>query len=125
MKIADFFINLLAAIGGLGGIQWAVRTWMYRKTEKRKQEVEASEAEMEKYHKQVEWFQKQLQDCYAQMEQLHNQLRDSQMKLDKWIRRFNLLETSLREAEKWSCNKRDCLDRQRNETKKTNDHEKD
>lgn len=124
MGTKDFIITIVSAIGGMEAIKWAVHTWMHRKTEKRKQAAEASAAEMENYHKQVDWLQNRLQECYAQMEQLHRKLRENQVELEDWIIRFNTLDIALQEAERWSCNKWDCPGRQRNEFLKPNSHEK-
>lgn len=114
MAIKDFIIAFATTFGGLEAIKWGVHTWMYRKTEKRKQAAEASAAEIANYHKQVDWLQNRLQACYTQMEQLHKRLHDSQLELEDWIRRFNALETAMKEAEKWTCYKTSCAGREKN-----------
>lgn len=115
MGTKDFIIAIISAIGGLEAIKWTVQIWMNRKTEKRKQAAEAAAVEIENYHKQVDF-----QDCYIQMEQLHKKLHESQTELENWIIRFTMLEAALQKAERWSCNKSNCPERQRNEFKKNN-----
>lgn len=120
METKNYIIAIISAIGGLEAIKWTVQIWMNRKTEKRKQAAEAAAVEIENYHKQVDFLHKQLKDCYIQMEQLHKKLHESRTELENWIIRFTTLETALEKAERWSCNKSNCPERQRNEFKKNN-----
>lgn len=124
MGTTDFILAVVSAIGGMEAVKWAVHTWMHRKTEKRKQAAEAAAVEIENYHKQVDFLHRQLKDCYMQMEQLHIKLHESQTELENWIIRFTTLEAALQKAERWSCCRLNCPERQKEGPEKTNSHEK-
>lgn len=106
--------DLLAIIGGIGGVQGIielVKWWRGRKVQDRQDVAEVVAAENENERKQVSWLENRLAERDKKIDVLYAELRSEQAARLEEVYRRHEVELKLAEAEVKKCHKRGCADR--------------
>lgn len=106
--------DLLALIGGIGGVQGVIeliKWWRGRKVQDRQDIAEVVAAENENERKQVSWLEERLAERDKKIDALYIELRTEQAARLEEVHRRHEVELQLAEAEVKKCHKRGCADR--------------
>ena len=113
--------TVLAVIGTLGGweaIKWILNTFLYRRTNVRKEDASADAAEIqnllyviEKLNKQIERYDDRLKQRDDKVDAIYRDWRNSQNEVQQWTQKYHELELKSKEAEIRRCDVRGCKDR--------------
>ncbi|NDV83637.1 hypothetical protein [Bacteroides sp. 51] len=113
--------TVLAVIGTLGGweaIKWILNTFLYRKTNARKEDASADAAEIqnllsviEKLNTQIERYDERLKQRDDKVDAIYRDWRNSQNEVQQWTHKYHELELKSKEAEIRRCDVRGCKDR--------------
>lgn len=111
METAD----ILTIIGGIGGIQGIIellKWWRGRKLQDRHDVADVVASENDNARKQIDWYEKRLQERDAKIDRIDEELRAEQAARLEEIHRRHEVELQLKEAEVKKCCKRGCADRE-------------
>ncbi len=111
MEITDI-ITIIGGIGGIQGVIELLKWWRGRKVQDRQDVAEITATENENYRKQIEWYEKRLQERDAKIDRIYAELREEQATHLEEIHRRHEVELQLKEAEVKKCCKRGCADRE-------------
>ena len=106
--------DLLALIGGIGGVQGVIeliKWWRGRKVQDRQDIAGVVAAENENERKQVNWLEERLAERDKKIDALYIELRTEQAARLEEVHRRHEVELQLKEAEVKKCHKRGCNDR--------------
>ena len=113
--------TVLAVVGTLGGweaIKWTLNTFLYRKTNARKEDASADAAEIqnllsiiEKLNTQIERYDERLKQRDDKVDAIYRDWRSSQNEVQSWTQRYHELELRSKEAEVRRCDVRGCANR--------------
>ncbi len=106
--------DLLAIIGGIGGIQGIIeliKWWRGLKVQDRHDVADVTALEDENDRRQVDWLEKRLAERDAKIDRIYGELRAEQNARLEEIHARHEVELKLAEAEVKKCHKRGCADR--------------
>lgn len=113
--------GIVAVVGALGGweaIKWLLNTFLYRKTNVRKEDASADAIEIriqhdviESLNKQIDWYENRLKQRDEKVDTIYRDWRNSQNEVNSWTQKFHELELKNKEAEIRRCDVRGCQNR--------------
>nr|DAS27121.1 MAG TPA: Golgi-localized syntaxin-1-binding clamp [Caudoviricetes sp.] len=106
------WMTALTTIGTLGGFQ-VVKAWINRKTDRRKEEAETQDKELEILRKHIDWMEKRYKELSTKVDELYKRIHEMENDKIALITRNNELELALKEAKYNECRRPDdeCLRR--------------
>ena len=110
MGINDW-LAIIAALGGLEAIKWAITFFVNRRTDARKEDAAADAAENENERKQIAWLEERIAQRDAKIDALYVELRQEQADKLQLIYDKHELELRLKESEIKKCDVRGCSSR--------------
>ena len=100
-------LTIIGTMGGIEGVKWAVRAWVNRHTDARKEDAAADALEIDNEKKQITWLEDRISQRDLKIDTLYVELRQEQSaKLDEIHKRHGV-ELALKDAEHNRC---DCPD---------------
>lgn len=97
IEITDI-ITIVGTMGGIEGIKWAIRAWVNRKTDARKEDAAADALEIDNEKTQVNWLEDRIAQRDLKIDALYVELRQEQTaKLDEIHKRYEV-ELVLKDA---------------------------
>jgi len=114
----EAILAVIAALGGWEAIKWVLNTFLYRKTNARKEDASADAAEItnllsviEKLNTQIERYDERLKQRDDKVDAIYRDWRNSQNEVQIWAQKYHELELKSKEAEVRRCDVRGCKDR--------------
>lgn len=114
----DIILTILGALGGWEAIKWTLNTFLYRKTNARKEDASANAAEIqnllsviEKLNKQIERYDDRLKQRDDKVDAIYRDWRSSQNEVQMWTQKCHEIELRSKEAEIRRCDVRGCANR--------------
>ena len=111
MELNDW-LAIIAALGGLEAIKWAITFLVNRRTDARKEDAAADAAENENEGKQIAWLEERIAQRDAKIDTLYVELRQEQADKLQLVYVKHELELKLKETEIKKCDVRGCANRQ-------------
>ncbi|MCC8186483.1 MAG: hypothetical protein LIP08_02950 [Bacteroides sp.] len=108
----NILLTIVTTFGGLEGVKWLVQYLANRKTNKRKEEADATGMEIANKQKQVDWLESRLLERDKKVDSLYIELRQEQEKTMQQTDQINKLNLALMEAGIKRCDIRGCDRRQ-------------
>lgn len=100
-------LAIIGAMGGGEGIKWAIRAWVNRATDARKEDAAADAMEIDNEKTQVSWLEERITQRDLKIDALYVELRQEQSaKLEEVHRRYQV-ELALKDAEHNRCDMSD------------------
>lgn len=100
-------LTIVGTMGGIEGIKWAIRAWVNRKTDARKEDAAADALEIDNEKTQVSWLEDRITQRDLKIDALYVELRQEQSaKLDEIYKRHEA-ELALKDAENNRCDMSD------------------
>lgn len=91
-------ITIIGTMGGIEGVKWALRAWVNRKTDARKEDAAADALEIDNEKTQVSWLEERITQRDLKIDALYVELRQEQSaKLDEIHKRHGI-ELALKDA---------------------------
>lgn len=108
----DIIIAIVGAVGGAEGIKWAIRAWVNRKTDARKEDAAADALEIDNEKTQVSWLEERVTQRDLKIDALYVELRNEQADKLNWIHKYYELELRYKEAVWDRCDDKICTKRE-------------
>lgn len=111
-RIKGVVETFFAAIGVLGGFQF-IKAVMNRKADRRKNDAEAYNAELEAIRKQYDWLQEKYDAINRKVDELYDHMHRLENENLELVRQKGELELALKESKFYECRRPDdeCLKR--------------
>lgn len=108
----ETILTIIGAMGGIEGIKWALRAWVNRKTDARKEDAAADALEIDNEKNQVTWLEDRVTQRDLKIDALYVELRNEQADKLNWIHKYYELELRYKEAEWDKCDIKACTKRE-------------
>ena len=100
-------LTIVGTMGGIEGVKWAVRAWVNRHTDARKEDAAADALEIDNEKNQVTWLEDRVTQRDLKIDALYIELRKEQADKLNWIHKYHELELLHKEAEWSRCDRPD------------------
>lgn len=108
----ETILTIVGAMGGIEGVKWALRAWVNRKTDARKEDAAADALEIDNEKNQVTWLEDRVTQRDLKIDSLYVELRNEQADKLNWIHKYYELELRYKEAEWDKCDIKTCIKRE-------------
>lgn len=106
IELSDI-LTIVGTMGGIEGVKWAIRAWVNRATDARKEDAAADAMEIDNEKTQVSWLEERITQRDLKIDALYVELRQEQSaKLEEVHRRYQV-ELALKDAEHNRCDMSD------------------
>lgn len=107
----DTIIAIISTLGGFEAIKWAIRSWLNRNTDARKEDAAADALEIDNEKNQITWLENRIAQRDAKIDALYIDLRKTEGEKLQLLHEKHALELELKEAIYNKCDLYDCLER--------------
>lgn len=94
----ETILTIIGAMGGIEGIKWALRAWVNRKTDARKEDAAADALEIDNEKNQVSWLEERITQRDLKIDALYVELRQEQSAKLEEIHKRHEVELALKDA---------------------------
>lgn len=105
-------LTIVGTMGGIEGIKWAIRAWVNRATDARKEDAAADALEIDNEKTQVSWLEDRITQRDLKIDALYVELRQAQNDKLQLVYEKHALELELKEANYNKCLIYDCTKRE-------------
>lgn len=107
----ETILTIVGAMGGIEGAKWALRAWVNRKTDARKEDAAADALEIDNEKNQVTWLEDRIAQRDSKIDTLYIDLRKAENEKLQIVYEKHALELELKEANYNKCSIYDCQER--------------